>query len=103
MVKGHTMNYDSNYYLEELTNGLDTDDMTTVRVALVELLRMGYKGNHAEDFNPYKHKIIKMLLEYLKAEMFTHTKAFIWQLNQLGIIWPDLDIINDAATAAKKN
>ena len=91
------------YYLEELMYSLDSDDMTTVRVALVELLRMGYEGDHAEDLKPYKHKIIKMLLEYLKAEMFKHTKSFIWQLHRLGVTWPDLEIIYDAATAADNN
>jgi hypothetical protein len=94
------MNNAATQQLDNLLQALDSDDMTSVRIALVELLSMGYEGDHAADLRPYKHTIIKMLLEYLKAEMFKHTKAFIWQLNKLGVTWPDLDIIKDTATAA---
>jgi len=94
------MSNDAEYQLDNLMQALNANDMTNVRLALVELLRMGYEGDHAEDLKPYRHRLIKMLLEYLKAEMFKHTKAFIWQLNKLGVTWPDLEIIKDSATAA---
>lgn len=94
------MNNAAAQQLDNLILALDGNDMTSARVALVELLSMGYEGNHAADLKPYKHKIIKMLMEYLKAEMFKHTIAFIWQLNKLGVTWPDLDILKDTATAA---
>ena len=97
------MNNATAQQLDNLMQALDSDDMTSVRVALVELLSMGYEGDHAADLKPYKHTIIKMLIDYLRAEMFNHTTAFIWQLHKLGVTWPDLDILNDTATAAKDN
>ena len=96
--------YDSRrpeYQLDQLQRALRTDNMGAVRIALIELLDIGYMGNHADDIDPYKHIIVKTLLTYVKNENYHVADAVAFQLGELGVVWPELTIIRKSIASAK--
>lgn len=87
--------------IHSLMRGLEDDDMTNVRLALIELLDMKYSGDHATDIEPYKHSLVKMILTYFKAGIYHLANAFMWQLNELGVKWPELEVIRKSIESEK--
>jgi len=89
-------------HLKYLKEFLDDDNMGGVRVALLELLDIGYRGNHAELLDPHKTQIIRMILTYFKREAFYLADALAWQVSELGVAWPEIDTIRNSIQQIKK-
>lgn len=90
------------YHLKHLKDFLDDNNMGGVRVSLLELLDIGYRGNHAELLDPHKSQIIHMILTYFKREAFYLADALAWQVSELGVAWPEIDTIRNSIQQIKK-
>lgn len=93
---------DPKYQFKWLLQCLNYNNMGAVRVTLLELLDIGYSGNHAKELEPYKNQLIRMLLEFFKNEAYHLTDALTWQLSELGVNWPELNTIRNGVASAKR-
>ncbi len=84
---------DPKYQFKWLLQCLNDNNMSAVRATLLELLDIGYSGNHAKELEPYKTQLIRMLLEFFKNESYHLTDALAWQLSELGVTWLELTTI----------
>ncbi len=97
-----TQERDPKYQFKWLIQSLKDNNMGAVRVTLLELLDIGYEGNHAKELEPYKNQLIRMLLEFFKNEAYHLTDALAWQLSELGATWPELETIRNGVASAKR-
>lgn len=92
---------DPKYQFKWLLQCLNDNNMGAIRVTLLELLDIGYEGNHAKELEPFKETLVRMLLKYFKDDNYYLTDALAWQLIQLGVKWPELKTIRNGVVSAR--
>jgi hypothetical protein len=91
-----SVNDNPKYHLTRLMQALKANNISHARGALLDLLDIKYNGNHARALAPYKAPLIKFLLVCVKEQNGYLAKALVWQLGQLGVKWPELDVISNS-------
>ena len=81
------------YHLTRLMQALKAGNIGHARGSLLDLLDIKYSGNHARALAPYKAALVKYVLLCVKEQNDYLAKALAWQLGQLGVKWPELEVI----------
>jgi hypothetical protein len=84
-----------------LIHCLADDNMDAAQHTLMELIDIGYAGDHAAELTPYKRKLVNRILTHLKTSNFFLALAMIWQLGEMGVNWPELTLVRDSVKSIR--